>query len=355
MADIKIILEDGSEYAGKSFGFEGSAAGEVVFCTAMAGYPESLSDPSYKGQILVLTYPLIGNYGIPNDKREDNLLQFFESDKIHLSALVTTDYSVDYNHWRADKSLDQWMKECKVPGIYGVDTRELTKKLREKGNMSGKVVYKENDVPMYDPYSENLVKTVSCKEKVVYGKGDFRIVLVDCGVNNNVIRTLISAGATVVRVPWDYDFNAEEYDGLLVAGGPGDPKKCDATIKNVAKALQNNKPVLGISLGALIMALAAGADTYKLKYGHHSRNQPVIKANSPSSIITSQNHSFAIDIKTLSTDWEAVYVNLNDASNEGIRHKTKPFFSVQFHHEPSGEKPDEECMLTCFFEEVKKK
>ena len=355
MANIKIVLEDGSEYHGKSFGYEGSASGEVVFCTAMSGYHESLTDPSYKGQILVMTYPLVGNYGVPDEKLENNMSDFFESDTIHVSALVTIDYSEDYSHWSAGKSLDQWMKDCRVPGIYGVDTRALTKRLRENGNMLGKVIYQDWDIPAYNPNDDNLVEKVSCKEKIEYGSGSHRIMLIDCGVQNNVIRNLLAANTTVIRAPWDYDFHADDYDGLLISGGPGDPKKCVATIKNVARALQGDKPVLGIGLGSQIMALAAGADTFKLKYGHRSRNQPVRKVGSQTAIITSQNQGYAINANTLPVDWEPFYVNLNDATNEGIRHKTKPFFSTQFHPEPSGETPDKESMFVIFLEEVRKK
>ena len=354
MTEIKIVLEDGAEFDGKSFGYQGSAAGELVFNTAMAGYPESLTDPSYKGQILVMTYPLAGNYGVPRNERENDIPKFFESDAIHVSALVTTDYSHDYSHWGAGKSLDEWMKEYRVPGIYGVDTRTLTKHLREKGNMLGKVIFQNQDIPVYNPYDDNLVEMVSCREKIVYGNGKYRILLIDCGVKYNIIRSLLAADVTVIRVPWDYDFLNEKYDGLLISNGPGDPKKCVATIQNVAKALQREQPIMGICLGSQILGLAAGADTFKLKYGHRSRNQPVKQEGSQRAVISSQNHSFAINVDTLPADWQPYYVNLNDGTNEGIRHKSKPFFSAQFHPEPSGESPDAESMFSAFFEEVKK-
>jgi len=354
MTDIKIILEDGAEFHGKSFGYKDSAAGELVFSTAMTGYPETITDPAYKGQILVMTYPLTGNYGVPCDEHENNLPKFFESDDIHVAALAVTDYTPNYSHWGACKSLDEWMKERRIPGIYGVDTRALTKIIREKGNMLGKVIYQDKDVPACNPYDNNLVDMVSCREKIVYGNGSRRILLVDCGVKYNIIRNLIANNATVIRVPWNYDFLDEKYDGLLISSGPGDPKKCEVTIQNVAKALQGNQPVLGIGLGGLIMGLAAGADTFKLKYGHHGHNQPVKQANSESAFITAQNHLFAINPDTLPDEWEPYYVNLNDGTSEGVRHKTKPFFSVQFHHEPSGATPDTEFMFSAFVEEVKK-
>ena len=348
MTDIKIVLEDGSEFCGQSFGYQGSVAGEVVFDTAMSGYPESLADPSYRGQILVMTYPLAGNYGVPQDERENGIPKFFESDSIQVAALAAIDYAHDYSHWRADKSLDEWMKECRVPGIYGIDARALTKRLREKGSMNGKIIYKNQDVPTYNSCEVNLVEMVSCRDKIVYGNGSRRVLLIDCGVRYNIIRSLLSADATVVRIPWNYDFSVEKYDGIVISNGPGDPKKCAATIKNVAKTLKGNKPVMGICLGGQIMGLAAGADTFKLKHGHHGRNQPVMKAGSDTTFITAQNHSFAVDTKTLPEGWEPFYVNLNDGTNEGFRHKSKPFFSTQFHPEPSGEAPDKEELFSAF-------
>ena len=354
MTDIKIILEDGTECRGKSFGYQGSAAGEVVFNTAMTGYPESLTDPSYKGQILVMTYPLAGNYGVPCDDSENNIPKYFESDDIYISALVVTDYTQNYSHWGACKSLDQWMKERRVPGICGVDTRMLAKHLRENGTMLGKVIYQDQDIPSYNPYDENLVAQVSCREKIVYGNGAHRILLVDCGVKNNIIRNLIAHDATVIRVPWDYDFLNDEYDGLVISNGPGDPKKCDVTIRNIAKALERNKPMMGICLGGQLMGLAAGADTFKLKYGHHSHNQPVKQLGGNTAFITAQNHGFAMNMDTLPDEWQPYYVNLNDGANEGIRHKTKPFFSVQFHPETSAVATDSEYLFGTFIEEVKK-
>jgi len=354
MTDIKIILEDGTECRGKSFGYQGSAAGEVVFNTAMTGYPESLTDPSYKGQILVMTYPLVGNYGVPCNDRENGLPKFFESDEIHVSALVVTDSIGDYSHWAACKSLNDWMVENRIPGVYGVDTRTITKKLREKGTMLGKIVYNHQDVDFYNPYNDNLVDMVSCKEKIGYGNGAHRILLVDCGVKFNIIRDLIDNDATVIRVPWNYDFLSEEYDGLFITNGPGDPKKCDVTIRNIAKAFERNEPIMGICLGNQLMGLAAGADTFKLKYGHRSHNQPVKLVGGNTAFITAQNHGFAINMDTLSDEWEPFYENLNDGTNEGIRHKTKPFFSAQFHPEASGGATDTKYLFGAFIEEVKK-
>jgi carbamoyl-phosphate synthase small subunit len=351
---MKLILEDGTAISGSFFGHKGSVAGEVVFNTAMTGYPESLSDPSYKGQILVLTYPLIGNYGVPKEIIENDLPKFFESSKVQISGLIIADYSSEYNHWNAAKSLGDWLKENKVPAMYGVDTRALTKLIREKGALKGKLVYENQDIDFYDPDQENLVDQVCAKEKTVYGTGKNKILLIDCGVKNNIIRHALKRDTTVIRVPWNYNFMNEDYDGILVSNGPGNPVHCVETIENLSKAMENDKPIFGICLGNQLMALASGAKTYKLKYGHRSHNQPVILANSNKAYITSQNHGFAIDQQTLPSDWEPLFINLNDGTNEGIQHKSKPFFSVQFHPEASSGPTDTEYLFDDFIDLVKK-
>ncbi len=351
---IKLVLEDGAVFTGKSFGYEGSVAGEVVFNTAMVGYPESLTDPSYRGQILVMTYPLIGNYGVPSDVAENGLPRFYESDRIHIAGLVITDYSFEYSHWNAAKSLSEWLVEHKIPAVYAVDTRAITKRLRTEGTMLGKLVFEDQDLPFHDPLEENLVAQVSCPEIQVYGNGSLRIVLVDCGVKYNIIRCLLQFDTTVVRVPWDYDFNAEPMDGLFISNGPGDPALCDKTIAHLRTAFNKNIPIMGICLGNQLMGLAAGASTYKLKFGHRSHNQPAATTCAASAYITSQNHSFAIDTSTLPEDWEVHFENLNDGTNEGIRHKSKPFFSSQFHPEATSGPVDTAFLFGQFIEEVKK-
>lgn len=348
---IRLILEDGTEFKGKSFGYEESVAGEVVFNTAMTGYPESLTDPSYKGQILALTYPLIGNYGVPADNMKDGLSEFFESYTLHISGLIISDYSHEFSHWNAEKSLHTWLAEHKITGIYDIDTRTLTKILREKGTMLGKIVYDNKDVEWYDPSKHNLVDLVSTKEKKVMGNGKYRIVLVDCGVKYNIIRHLLKRDTTVVWVPWDYDFTNEEYDGLFISNGPGDPKKCDATIKNLEKAIEKGRPIYGICLGNQLLGLAAGANSYKLKYGHRSHNQPVLTGEH-TTFITSQNHGYAIDNNTLPDDWEPLFINLNDNTNEGVKHKSKPFFSSQFHPEAASGPLDTEFLFDRFLQMV---
>ena len=350
---ISLSLEDGSIFEGKSFGHEGSIAGEVVFNTAMTGYPESLTDPSYKGQILVLTYPIVGNYGVPNEDAEHNLFRFFESNKLHISALVISDYSAEYSHWNAQKSLGEWLTENKIPGIYGVDTRHITKLLREKGSMLGKIVFEGNEPADYDPNTENLVAKVSTDKKEVYGSGKYKIMLIDCGVKYNIIRYLLERDTTVIRVPWDYDISKEEYDGLFISNGPGDPKQCSATIETLSKSFASDKPVFGICLGNQLMALAAGADTYKLKYGHRSHNQPVLQVGTDKAYITSQNHGFAIDNNTLPEDWKPLFINLNDDTNEGMKHASKPFFSTQFHPEASGGPTDTAFLFDSFIDNIK--
>jgi carbamoyl-phosphate synthase small subunit len=351
---VKLVLEDGTEMQGFSFGYEESISGEVVFSTSMVGYPESLTDPSYKGQILVLTYPLIGNYGVPGAEMEDKLPKNYESDRLHISGLIISDYSFEHNHWNAQMSLGDWLKQYKVPGIYGIDTRALTKRLREKGTMLGKIVVDNKDVPYFDPNKVNLVDMVSTKERVVYGNGKYKVVLIDTGVKYNIIRNLLKRDVTVVRVPWDYDVFSEDFDGLFISNGPGDPKMCTTTIKNLSKAFEMNKPIMGICLGNQLMALAAGADTYKLKYGHRSHNQPVLQVGTNKAYITSQNHGFAINNNTLSKDWEPFFINLNDNTNEGMRHKSKPFFSSQFHPEATGGPVDTEYLFDDFIENIKK-
>ena len=351
---ITLILEDGSRFEGKSFGHEGSVAGEVVFNTAMTGYPESLTDPSYKGQLLVLTYPLVGNYGVPREDVEHEMYKFFESDQLHISALVISDYSAVYSHWNAERSLGDWLKQHKIPGIFDVDTRLITKLLREKGSMLGKVVFEDNEPETYDPNLDNLVAQVSVGEKKVYGKGKYRILLIDCGVKYNIIRYLLERDTTVIRVPWDHDISQEEYDGLFISNGPGDPKQCGITIEHLAKAYQADIPIFGICLGNQLMALAAGADTYKLKYGHRSHNQPVKNLLTGKGEITSQNHGFAINNDTLPEGWDPLFNNLNDDTNEGMRHQSKPFFSTQFHPEASGGPTDTAFLFDVFLEHIEK-
>ena len=351
---VKLTLEDGTVYRGYSFGALTPVAGEVVFNTAMTGYPESLTDPSYRGQLLCLTYPLVGNYGAPGKAEQDDLLLFYESSGVHISGLIVSDYSFEYSHWNAIESLDEWLRKSNVPGVYGIDTRALTKRIREKGAMLGKIEPEGMNTDFYDPNKTNLVAEVSTSHRQVYGEGKYRIVLVDCGVKYNIIRNLLKRDTTIIRVPWDYDFSKEDYDGLFLSNGPGDPKMCRSTIENIRHALSLDKPIFGICLGNQLMALAAGADTYKLRYGHRSHNQPVLMMGSERAFITSQNHGFAVNNNTLPAGWDPLFINVNDNTNEGMKHKSKPFFSTQFHPEASGGPTDTDFLFDTFIDNIKK-
>ena len=324
---------------GWSFGYDGPCEGEVVFSTAIAGYTESLTDPSFSGQILCASYPLIGNYGIPPMETDgDGLLKGFESERIHVRGLVVTGYSEKYSHWNAVGSLGGWMKEQKVPGIAGIDTRLLTQILREEGSMPGRIVPEGMDEGRFEesgPGAENPVARVSCREVIRYGKGEKKVVLVDCGVTHQVLRGLVRRGVEVIRVPWNYDFNSLEWDGLFLSNGPGDPALCRETVENIRRAMQGGKPVCGICLGGLLMGMAAGASAYELKYGHRSHNQPVRRMGTDRCYITAQNNGYALEVGSLPADWEPYLINMNDGTNEGIRHKSKPFFSAQFYPEVS--------------------
>ncbi len=329
----RLELEDGSVFQGYSFGEQQSVAGEVVFNTSMVGYPESLTDPSYLGQILVLTYPLIGNYGVPESNIVDGLDEWFESSGIKISGLIVSEYSFDYQHWSAGKSLGQWLADHNVPGLYGIDTRMLTKRLREEGSMLGRILFFTDTLNFYDPNKINLVAQASVTEPKEYGSGEKKVVLIDCGSKDNIVRCLVNRGLTVRRVPYNYDFTHEEYDGIMISNGPGDPKTCRETTGIVNKAMEHNKPIFGVCMGNQILALAVGADTYKLKFGHRSQNQPCVEVGTKRCYITSQNHGYAVDGRTLPDGWEPWFVNANDGTNEGIRHVSRPFRSVQFHPE----------------------
>ncbi|MDO4575300.1 MAG: glutamine-hydrolyzing carbamoyl-phosphate synthase small subunit [Planctomycetia bacterium] len=365
MSTARLVLEDGSIFEGKSFGAEVSMAGEVVFNTAMTGYTESLSDPSYAGQILTMTWPLVGNYGVPPHTEKDGFSEFFESNRIWVKGLVVSEYSEYYSHWHAVESLSDWLKREGIPAISGVDTRALTKRLREKGTMLGKLLVeceaKFPDMDFYDPGRENLIAQCSCSEvseflpsgKPAANASAPRVVLVDCGAKNNILRSLLNRGAGVIRVPWNYDYTGLDFDGVMLSNGPGDPSHAGETVEILKKALERNKPIFGICMGNQLLARAAGAETFRLRYGHRGHNQPVIFPGTHQTWITSQNHGYAVDPLRLHDAWEATYVNLNDGTCEGIRHRTKPFFSVQFHPEACGGPKDSGVLFDRFLEMVR--
>jgi carbamoyl-phosphate synthase/aspartate carbamoyltransferase len=354
----KLVFEDGTEFSGYSFGADVAQSGEIVFNTGMVGYPESLSDPSYKSQILVLSYPMVGNYGVPgDDKDEYGLPAFFESDSVHVAGLIISDYTEAYSHWNARRSLGQWLTEHNVPALYGIDTRELTKKIREKGSMLGKIVFPGKDVPIEDPNKRNLVAEVSTKEPKVYGSGETRILAYDCGMKYNIVRNLIKQGATVIVVPYDYDLknnpNKYKYDGVFLSNGPGDPTMAASTVESVKWAITTDIPIFGICLGNQILALACGAKTYKMKYGNRSMNQPCVDLRTGQCYITPQNHGYAVDSDSLPEGWSTLFINANDMSNEGIIHSHKKIFSVQFHPEACGGPTDTEFLFETFLNNVR--
>lgn len=358
-----LVLANSMRFSGYSFGANRARAGEVVFSTGMVGYPEALTDPSYHGQILVLTYPLVGNYGVPFGERKSGTFQeLFESERVQIAGLVVQDYSGAFSHWASRTSLGAWLKRSHVPAITGVDTRSLTILLREKGVMPGGIVMGEsrgnkNARPRFDdPNKRNLVAEVSCKKLIVY-KGRRvgpRVLLYDCGVKLSIIRSLLARSCTVIRVPWDYDVSRSRvrFDGMVISNGPGDPKMCKTTITATQWAMSRTIPMLGICLGSQLMALAAGAKTYKLKYGHRSQNQPCIEVGTNRCFITIQNHGYAMGGKTLPSGWRSWFVNANDGTNEGIRHVRLPFFAVQFHPEANPGPNDTEWIFDAFLKRL---
>ena len=353
MKNVTLVLEDGTKFHGQSFGYDQPVAGEVVFNTAMMGYPESLTDPSYAGQLMTLTYPLVGNYGVPPFSVEpDGLATFMESDKIYASAIIVADYSEKYSHWNAVESLASWLKREHVPGITGIDTRQLTKVLREHGVMMGKIIFDDepDNIPTAEYEGVNWVDRVSCKDIIRYNEGaGKKVVLVDCGVKNNIIRCLVNRGVEVIRVPWNHDYTSMDFDGLFLGNGPGDPDMCEDAVNVIRRQMSlSRKPICGICMGNQLLAKAGGATIYKLKYGHRSHNQPVREVGTNRCYVTSQNHGYAVDAKTLGSDWRELFVNMNDGSNEGVCHKENPWFTSQFHPEACSGPIDTEFMFDRF-------
>lgn len=338
----KLLLEDGTEYTGRAFGAKRAVAGEVVFNTAMTGYVEALTDPSYRGQILVLTYPLAGNYGVPRARPAGSLDGPFESSVIQLQGLVVQTHVASFSHHAAETALGQWLRSEDVPGLTGVDTRGLTRKIREHGTLRGWIVPAHADVDTARAEAhavdmrEEVFRLVAPHDVLRCGRGSPDILVVDVGAKDNIVRSLLRRGVGVTRAPWHADIEAlaKTHDAVLIGNGPGDPKDLHVLVAKIRKVLAlETKPVFGVCLGNQILALAAGGDTGKLPYGHRGINQPVQDLLTRRCFITSQNHGFAVVDASLPPDWEPWFVNLNDGTNEGIRSRYKPYMSVQFHPE----------------------
>jgi carbamoyl-phosphate synthase small subunit len=337
-----LVLENGAVFQGKMKGPRQNVSGEVVFTTGMTGYTESLTDPSYAGQILVFTFPLIGNYGVPSSEQ-------WESKKIHARGVIVSENVTHYSHAGALCSLSAWLEQQNVPLMHGVDTRELTKLLRSKGTMLGAITDSKAQPTFDDPNQTHIVASVSASAKTVHGKGKKRIIAVDCGMKESMMRHLLAYPVEVVRVPHDYDYSQEEFDGLFLSNGPGDPEKCIEAIATLKKTLTRKKPIFGVCLGSQLLALASGAKTLRLKFGHRGHNQPCMDLKTRKCYITSQNHGFAVDERSLSAEWEVLFKNLNDDSVEGIAHKTLPYFAVQFHPEACPGPTDTRFLFERFF------
>lgn len=346
---MKLVFEDGTTFTGESFGAEKNVFGEVVFNTGMSGYIETLTDPSYCGQILTTTYPLQGNYGVPDGP--------FESDRIQVMGMIVGHYTEVPSHYTQIQSLGKWLKSQGIPGICGIDTRTLTRYLREFGTANAKLIFDEKDKDIYSIKYTDCIKIVAPKEITFHGNGKAKVLLIDTGAKENIIRSLVNRGVTVVRCPWnsDWEQHIPEADGIFFTNGPGDPM--DATglidrIRNVVN-MDLNIPIFGICLGHQLLALAAGAKTTRMKYGHRSVNQPVRDLRTGRCYVTSQNHGYVVQVESVSKDWEPWFVNINDGTNEGLMHKTKPISSVQFHPEANPGPNDTNYLFDEYVNKVK--
>ncbi|MGY5140234.1 MAG: glutamine-hydrolyzing carbamoyl-phosphate synthase small subunit [Candidatus Nitrosopumilus sp. Bin_571-38] len=345
----KLIFDDGTVLDGQGFGYSTSVFGEIVFNTGMVGYTEALTDPSYNGQILTFTYPLVGNYGVPDPSilDEDGISKFFESDKIQIRGLVVHELSLTASHWNLSMTLDEWMNNEKVPGISGIDTRELTKKLRTSGVMMAALVVSDTEIDVesikkqlqsakhYD--SEQFMDVVSTKEEQIYGNEEKSVVVIDTGAKNAILRNIRELGYKAILVPWNTSYEklmSYHPKGVVLSSGPGDPQKCPDTIDTAKKLIENNIPTLGICLGAQIIGIAGNTETYKLKYGHRGQNKPCINLENNQVYVTSQNHGYGITPESIEkSDFKLWFTNADDKTVEGIKHKKQNCIAVQFHPE----------------------
>lgn len=362
--DATFTIRDGPVFHGTAFGANSNISGEAVFTTSLVGYPESMTDPSYRGQILVFTQPLIGNYGVPSNARDEfNLLKYFESPNIQCAGVVVADVAEKYSHWTAVESLGEWCAREGVPAISGVDTRAIVTYLREQGSSLARISIgdeydADEDESFIDPSQINLVKRVSTKAPFMVSapNATFHVALLDCGVKENILRSLVSRGAAVTVFPYNFPIQkvADEFDGVFISNGPGDPTHCQETVYNLNRLMDTSPiPIMGICLGHQLLALAIGARTIKMKYGNRAHNIPALDLTTGQCHITSQNHGYAVDAGTLPSDFKEYFVNLNDGSNEGMMHKTRPIFSTQFHPEAKGGPMDSSFLFDRYLQNVK--
>jgi carbamoyl-phosphate synthase small subunit len=360
---VQLILEDGTLMRGRAFGAALPVCGEVVFNTGMSGYVEALTDPSYRGQILVLTYPLIGNYGVPAPRERSSIAPPYESGRIQVQALVVQNDVAHFSHRAATRSLRAWLESERIPAITGIDTRALTRRLREHGTMKGWMAPRDmaldtvRETAASIDMRHDVFRLVSPTAPVRYPGSGPNVMLVDVGAKDQIVRSLLARGASVVRVPWHArlaEFVAE-VDGIVIGNGPGDPAELSELVDQVRALMSHfDGPIFGICLGSQILALAAGATTYKLPYGHRGVNQPVCDVITRRCYVTSQNHGYAVDESTLPDDWEPSFVNINDGTNEGIRCRTRPFYGVQFHPEAKPGPEDTRFLFDDFLRQARR-
>jgi carbamoyl-phosphate synthase small subunit len=379
---VQLVLSTGDVFEGELIGAPLLSSGELVFTTAMVGYSEALTDPSYFGQILVFTYPLIGNYGVPklSDTRGEFATLGFESPRVHASAVIVSEDSRECFHYTQNESFHEWLLKEGVPGIVGLDTRHLVHLMREHGSILAQVIpvgatgvrmlgsinpckamtsegAVDNGIGagFFDPGSLNIIKEVSTPKRYTLGKGKAKIAVLDCGVKWNILRQLILHGAQVEVVPWDTPLADVDCDGWLLSNGPGNPNLTGNIVPQIRELLKKTRPILGICLGHQLLGLALGATTEKMRYGHRSHNQPVREMRTKRGYMSSQNHGHVLvgDVP-LPQDWEVWFENINDNTIEGIRHQYKPMMSIQFHPESAGGPRDTGWIIENFVEEVKK-